>query len=56
MALWTGIKERKEIEESWYFPLPFFLFLKVYAGGLIVQTCVCVCESGFHLGDPSFSR
>lgn len=43
MALWTGVKEIKEIEESWYFPLPFFVFLKVYAGGLIVQTRVCVC-------------
>jgi len=56
MALWTGIKEIKEIQESWYFPLLFFFFflfflLKSYAGGLIVQTHMHV--SGSHLSNPS---
>lgn len=31
--------------------IAFFFFLKSYAGGLIVQTCMHV--SGFHLSNPS---
>lgn len=51
MALSTGRKEMKEIEESWYFPLLFVcLILKSYAGGLIVQTRTHV--SACHLSHP----